>query len=139
MSLKVRSTIDENGVTVWLPLMKWPVISVSIVDETARNLLWAVVHESFREAGTDDGGGTIELTITRLSATPHEAEGANVRTNQEIALHYGIAPRGMRQTVPHGATPPALHHGSRYLAVVRETVKDKLRWFEFSAGRPKRA
>ena len=136
--MKVRSTIDGNEVTVWLPMKRWPVISVSIVDETMKHLLWAVMHESFSEV-VAEVVGPIELTITRVSEALREPDAAVAGTGEEIALHYGVAPKGMHQTVPSGSTPPALRHGTRYLAIVRETVEGNLRWFEFTAGDDQRA
>ena len=131
--MKIRSTMEEDEVTVWLPLSKgWPVISLAIVDETTQRLLWAMVHESFKESA-GNGDGTIELTITRLSAIHHNTDTPVARTIEETPLRYGIAPNGMRQTVPRGSTPLPLCPGSQYLAVVRETVEDNFRWFGFTA------
>lgn len=131
--MKVRSTVNGNEVTVWLPVKRWPVVSVSIVDETMKHLFWAVMHESFSEA-VPETVGPIELTITRVSAALREPDAAVAGKGEEIALHYGVAPAGMHQTVPSGSTPPALRHGTRYVAIVRETVEGNLRWFEFTAG-----
>lgn len=131
--MKVRSTIHENEVTVWLPLKGWPVISLSVVDDTIQHLLWTVTHESFNEA-TADSTRPIELTITRLSVMRRQGDGSVARTIDEIPLRYGIAPNGMRQTAPLGSAPPALRQGKHYVAVVRETLEANLRWFEFTAG-----
>lgn len=131
--MKIRGTSEENEVTIWLPLHReWPVVSVSIVDETTQRLLWVVMHESFKEA-ISDGGGAIELTITRLPTTPRETDARIARTSEEMPLRYGVVPDGMRQTVPRDSTPPPLGRGRQYFAVVRETVEDHLRWFWFTA------
>lgn len=126
--MKVRSTIDEEEVTVWLPLDGRPVVSLSVVDETTKCLLWTVMHESFRKAATNTDG-SIELSITRLVRAA--ADGTADRGVEDIPLHYGVTPPGMHQTAPSGSKPPALQQGMQYLAVVRENVEDGLRWFEF--------
>lgn len=131
--MKVRSTMHGNRITVWLPVTRWPVVSVSIVDESMEHLVWAVMHESFSEA-VGEGVEPIELTITRLSAALREPDSPVARTGREIPLYYGVTPEGMHQTAPRVSTPSALRHGTRYVAIVRESVADDLRWFEFTAG-----
>lgn len=127
--MKVRSTVDEQrGVTIWLPIHRWPVVSVSVVDENNRKLLWSAIHESFSEAQLGNGEA-IELTITRASSANPSQHVAAV--SNELPLRYGYAPEGMRQTMPQRGAPPALQPGD-YMAVVRENVADGLRWFEFS-------
>lgn len=129
--MKVQSTVDEKGPTLWLPIRRWPVVSLSIVDEGNRNLLWSVLHESFREA-EPRSDEHIELTMTQVAC----ANGTHnvVSVSEPIPLHYGQAPEGMRQTVPRHRAPASLRHGERYFVVVRENVDDGVRWFEFSIG-----
>jgi hypothetical protein len=128
--VKVRSTVDgQRGVTIWLPIDRWPVVSVSVVAENDRKLLWSVIHESFSEAeiGQDE---PIELTITQTSSANPLPQSMGV--SNAIPLRYGHAPDGMRQTVPQRGFPLALQHGDNYTAVVRENVVDGVRWFEFN-------
>ena len=127
--MKVRSSVDgQRGVTIWLPIHRWPVVSVSVVDEDNRELLWSVIHASFSEAqfGHDD---PIELTVTRASSASPEPYATVLN---EIPLRYGHPPDGMKQIVPPRGAPPALQLGGRYMAVVRGNVANGVGWFEFT-------
>ena len=132
-AVKVRSTFTNNEVTVWLPLnTDWPVISVSIVDDMTKDLLWSAVHESFTAVAMN-GPDVIALNVTRVSTTP-PPDAAARQALAEKPLRYGVAPDRMRQTVPNASQPPSLRKGRQYLAVVRETIDDSIRWFEFQVG-----
>lgn len=131
---RAHAVASNDGMTIWLPL-RWPVITLRVLQPKTQELMWDIGHESFHEIS--EVAEPLEIEITRVSVSPitRGAPPAAI-VFDTVPLRYGDPPAGMRQFFPRGCKPPDLEASKSYLIVVRENLDGDLRRFEVSLASP---